>query len=586
MTRPKKENIFLCNGAKCKGAEAMVLDYRASADERNVNLKLPQFVDQFNYLPDRILDLMEIAAYVFAADRSCRRGPKDAVIYNSWSRKMRFIVKVRDYDFWKQGAVNKALCDALKFMTGDEQYTFEFKPGHRTPPSGLFDREEFSLKVDKPTSVLLFSGGLDSLSGTVQQLENSDNDLLLISHRSGMPGTKKTQKLLVNALKGKHEGRIKHFSFECGLLGGRAPDETQRTRAFLFCSIAFAVAHQAGLNKCFAFENGVTSFNFARREDARKGRTSRTTHPKTHALLGQFLSRVSGQDFEIENPFWDQSKTDVISALGNSGSKELISSAVSCSSTFNPLGSGATHCGCCFQCIDRRLSAYAAGMQEFDDVGIYGHNVITQAMPDHEPKTAVIDYVRQACGFVGSSLDSFCDGRWLEVADATEFMKLPEDEAVDAIWELCKKHGGQISEGIVVVRNQHDNPLAPLVKDSLLDLLAARVHLKPYTPLEDDISNTEVVNKVFAKIDDVAAAVLPEAQRGSKTKQSASAGGKARAATYTEKYDEAREFIQKYHEDNPRVSFSQARKKAADKIDGVTESSLRKHIKKSDYPNW
>lgn len=584
MMRPQKENLFLCNGASSNKAGAVALDYRGPAGTKNLNLRLPQFIDQFNYLPDRILDLLEIAAYVFAADRLCHRGPKDAVVYNSWSRKMHFIVKVRDHTFWKQDTVKKALSEALEFMTGDAQYTFEFKGGHRTPPTSLFDSEQFSVKADKPTSVLLFSGGLDSLSGAVGQLEGTDKDVFLISHWSGLPSTRKVQKCLVDALKKNHPGRVRHYAFECGLSGGRPPDETQRTRAFLFCSMAFAVAYQADIHKCYAYENGVTSLNFSRREDAKKGRSSRTTHPKTHALLEHLLSLVSGRGFEIENPFWNKSKTDVIASLGKSGSKDLISSAVSCSTTFNALGS-ASHCGCCFQCIDRRLSAYAAGMQEYDDVGIYEDDVITKTMPDHQTKTAILDYVRQAIEFEKSSLDSFSMPRLVELADATEFMAMPEDAAVDAIWELCRQHGHQIADGIVALRNLHDDLRAPLEKGSLLDLLAARAHLKQHDAPEDDISNREVLEKLSAKVDEFGNAVVPPAKRGTKTIAAASAGGKKKAEGYAPKYDEARKLMREYNNDNPHISFTEARKKAAKKV-GVSEGTLKNHIKKSDFPDW
>jgi 7-cyano-7-deazaguanine synthase in queuosine biosynthesis len=583
MMRPQKEHIFVCNGASCKVADAVVLDYRKGAKERIVKLRLPHFIDQLNFLSDRGLDLLEMAAYVFAADRSTSRGAKDAVEFHAWSRKMHFIIKVRDHAFWKQDKVKKALSGALEFMTGDAQYTFEFQPGHSTPQqTSLFDREEFSLKVDNPTSVVLFSGGLDSLSGAVEQLEHTQNDLFLISHWSGLPSTKKVQKYLVEALKQNYPGRVRHYAFECGLRGGRPPDETQRTRAFLFGSIAFAVAYQANLTGCFAYENGVTSLNFARREDARNGRSSRTTHPKTHALMEKFMRLFSDQNFEIENPFWNQSKTDVISKLGNSRSKDLISSAVSCSSTFDAPGS-ASHCGCCFQCIDRRLSAYAAGMQDYDDVGIYGYDVVTKTMPDHQTKTAVLDYVRQAYGFNESSLDSFYMPRLVELTDAAEFMKLPDVEAVEAIWKLCKMHGEQIAAGIIAVRNQHDDPQYPLETGSLLDILARRTHLKDVD--EEDISNRKVVEELSSKIDAVGNAVIPHAKRGSKTVSSASAGGKSRSASYEPKYDEARKFMLQYNEDNPLVSFTEVRKKAAKKV-GVSEGTLKNHIKKSDFPDW
>ncbi len=79
MTRP----IILCNGAEMtpgKAAESLYrLDYLDEAT-RNVKLLLPDFVKGVYHLPDRFLDLLEIASsYVYAADRMTSRGSRDAV---------------------------------------------------------------------------------------------------------------------------------------------------------------------------------------------------------------------------------------------------------------------------------------------------------------------------------------------------------------------------------------------------------------------------------------------------------------------------------------------------------------------------
>ena len=64
------------------------------------NLPCLIFVRDVSHLPSRILDLLEIAAYVFCADRLASRGRKDNVEYHSWPRLFHFVIKVRDFDFW------------------------------------------------------------------------------------------------------------------------------------------------------------------------------------------------------------------------------------------------------------------------------------------------------------------------------------------------------------------------------------------------------------------------------------------------------------------------------------------------------
>ena len=107
----------------------------------------------------------------------------------------------------------------------------------------------------------------------------------------------------MRALREKYPSRIYHYSFDCGLANVRGKEETQRTRAFLFGSIAFALAHRLTLDSFFAYKNGVTSINFLRRQDLINGRASRTTHPQTHALMADFLSELHGGPMKIVNPF-------------------------------------------------------------------------------------------------------------------------------------------------------------------------------------------------------------------------------------------------------------------------------------------
>lgn len=482
MTAACPQRLFLCNGAARPAAvppnaHVTTLDYRQDADPRLVTLRLPSFVDQMYHLPDRVLDLLELAAYVFAADRAAFRGAKDAVEYQAWSRAMFFVVKVRDAAFWNQPRVKDKLSKAIRFMTGDFEYTFDFLPGHTTPPTSLFDKEEFATAHQGPASVALFSGGLDSLAGVLERLETTSEEVFLISHRSGQPSTKRTQASLAQALCRNYPGRVHPYSFDCGLANERGAEETQRTRAFLFGSIAFAVAHRLGLDSFFAYENGVTSLNFIRRQDLMNARASRTTHPKTHALMADFLTEVHNGPVKVVNPFWTKTKTDVFTLLDNVKGRDLISSAVSCSKTFQRMPGNATHCGCCFQCVDRRIAAHAAGLQDIDNAGIYSTDIFRKRIEEQEPRTTALDYVRQAVAFAKTTDDGFVMDRLAELSDVTPYVGMEEDAAVEAVWSLCHRHGEQVVHGLSAVRSQYDDLLYPLENGSLLQIMASRAYL-------------------------------------------------------------------------------------------------------------
>ena len=179
-------HIFLCNGAAlpehlADDEHTTRLSYLPDDPNRNVNLQLPRFVETVYHLPPRIQDLLEIAAYVFAADRCTFRGSKTAVEYHAWARSMHFIIRTRDADFWNQEVVKHRLSDALLFMTGDKEYKFDFMSGHNTPVTSMFDSEEFKLNPRGSASVVLFSGGLDSLTGALDRLCNTSEPSARVS---------------------------------------------------------------------------------------------------------------------------------------------------------------------------------------------------------------------------------------------------------------------------------------------------------------------------------------------------------------------------------------------------------------------
>ena len=399
------------------------------------------------------------------------------VEYHSWSRQFYFVIRVRDYDFWNRPTVKEKLREALIFMSGDRTYHFDFQPGHWTPPADMFDKETFQIRPEQATKVVLFSGGLDSLTGTVECLENSSDQLCLVSHRSGQPSTARTQDKLIKFLQHHYPNRIKHFKFRSGLRGIRAKEETQRTRAFLYTSIAYALTQAYSQQGISVYENGVTSINFPKRQDQMNARISRTTHPKTIHLLGDFYSQFGDSRIDIATPYLWKTKTDIFRILAECGGQNLVTSTVSCSRTFQRFGE-ATHCGGCSQCVDRRFAAYGSGLDDIDEGGIYTLDFIQNGITDRGIRTTLIDYVRQAKNFASLSINNFNYQMFSELTDLVDYVPgTNEREKVEKVWKLCHCHGNQVCHAIRKMRETHDDPYHPLPEDSFLKMIAEREYL-------------------------------------------------------------------------------------------------------------
>jgi hypothetical protein len=290
----------------------------------------------------------------------------------------------------------------------------------------------------------------------------------------------RTQDGLIRALKQqpRYEGRISHYPFLWRLRGIRAPEESQRTRAFLYTSIAFALCRALSQDEFFVYENGVTSLNFARREDLANARASRTTHPRTLALLQSLFSEIAARSISIHAPFVWHTKADVFRKMQSFGQVHLIPSAVSCSRTFQNLGN-ATHCGTCFQCVDRRLAAYASDSDDVDESGIYAQDFITANL-DGEARTTLVDYIRQARDFSRWNVDHFYNETLNGLVEVVDHLPSVADEleAVEALWKLCRKHGEGIEHALRIIRERGDHPYTEVPPNSLLQLISGREYLK------------------------------------------------------------------------------------------------------------
>ena len=494
---------FSCNGAS-DGAltDPRPLEYRRGYPTRNVNIGLAPFVRNVFHIPPRTLDLLELAAYTYAADRLVRRGRRRAVEFHSWSRRIHLRTKVRDLDFWQRSDVRRALSGCMRFMTGDAEFSFSFEGGHGTPATSLFDREDFAYPAGaRDTEVTLFSGGLDSLSGVMRTLARSDRPLVLVSHH-GQPGVKGVQKRLAKALASRHRDRVHHYGFTCTFRGVRAKEETQRSRSFLYTSIGFAICQALRSQTLTVYENGVTSLNLRRREDLANARASRTTHPKSIADLQRFLRLVADDSaFRVATPFLWKTKRAVVETLVQSGGGDLIASSVSCTRTFQR-SPNSTHCGQCFQCLDRRMAMFAGGFNNLDDPGLYAVDVIRTPIPEGESRTAAVDYVRQAASFAGSTAGSFAQEYLSELAAlGAEVPGVTDDiELTERVWELIRAHGENVRQGIRKMQELYDDPLGDLLPESLLGLVASREHQRtPAIRLADAIMRIvdEAVGTLF-----------------------------------------------------------------------------------------
>ncbi|MBA3518414.1 MAG: hypothetical protein H0T75_12405, partial [Rhizobiales bacterium] len=371
------ERLVLCGGAR-REATGPALRLALGGAEQNIKLRLEDISRAMvRPIPDRIADLTEIAAYVYCADQGTSRGgPADVGMGARWRRRFRFVIPVRDPDHWSGRAVVELLHSTLSFLSDDE-YEFEFEQASSPPPF----QDYLAFGEDDPAAfgtdrVVLFSGGLDSLSGAIEELSAKRTRIALVSHRSS-PKVHDHQKRLVRALKHRFPKRILHVPILLTRQRGLPVREfTQRTRSFLYSALGCAVGHLLGNNSVRFYENGVVSINLPISEQVVGARATRTTHPLVLDLFRRFFSAALGASIFLDNPFIWRTKSEVVRAIVVSGCGDLIRETVSCTRVHEATKLH-THCGCCSQCLDRRFGVLAAAAGEHDPVEMYRIELLT-----------------------------------------------------------------------------------------------------------------------------------------------------------------------------------------------------------------
>lgn len=480
---PKIVQVFcgeLCNSNECNSDIVNLLNRDVNGISSNITIGYEKFVLNPEALPSRIIDLLQIAAYVFCADRLVNRGERDSVNNDSWARAFEFHIPVIDIDFWGKANLQKTMCDALQFMTGDRKFSFSFEEATqsvfdtRNKQISLFTDEISAVSGASNLDVMLFSGGLDSLAGAIQCLnDHQDRNICLVSHKSNNSVTH-TQKTITKHLKNKYNDRVLPYGFECHNRSIQSRDETQRSRMFLFSAIAFSICNCFDRHEFYVYENGITSINLPKQGDVINSRASRTTHPKTLGLLKKFYN-LFDNSFDIIVPYYNKTKTDVLHVFRKYGEESIISSSVSCSATRNKPGIS-THCGCCSQCIERRFATYASGLVDFDVT--YAEDFIRD-VPNNETKQRLYNTLRLACAEKALTLGEFISNYPDDLVNVIEFWPCDNpDDSLAEIFGLFSRFGDSVLEAAKNMQQKYDDLSVPVVENSFIYMLANREYLK------------------------------------------------------------------------------------------------------------
>ena len=332
------------------------------------------------------VDVLVLAAMVHAADTRISRVQTSQ---DAWTRELGIGVPVSDPERWN--AARPLIERMLRFLTGDHwAVTFRSRPEGlpdfvRRPIEGLQDHG-----FDR---VALFSGGLDSLIGAIDRLEEGAFPLFVSHGGEGAvsaPQRDLFKELAASYSDGEHEPRRIRIgmAFNDEIARGIRREDTTRGRSFLF--IALAAMAGSGLGRRFELEvpeNGLIALNVPL-DPVRLGSLStRTTHPYYLHRWNELLTTV-GIDGAIVNRYYNKTKGEMMDGCLNPNLlRKVAGASLSCAhpsaGRWDKSATGRlSHCGHCVPCIIRQAAFDHAWGRGNDPTGyrvdIHGQRLSTK----------------------------------------------------------------------------------------------------------------------------------------------------------------------------------------------------------------
>ena len=330
----------------------------AFVEDDNLIIGAKELHAQFGDLSTIEHDLLTLASAVLAADRASKRGERE-----EFNRKISMDISL--YNVAKFYPLLADFRRILRFLSKDA-WTLSLRQTKVAPKWGGLDDEK-CITQQEDGSVLLFSGGLDSLAAAVEF--GVKEKLLLVSHITKNRITDHAQDELASKLKKKSLISDHMQIFVSSRNGGPTDvvhdhEPSQRTRSVVFMILGAIVARRSRRHKLiFMAENGQMAIHLPLSAGRIGAFSTNTAHPSILNQMTSFLSAVLGIPLQLVNPYVYETKAKVVARI-LAGFPEGIPISTSCWRNARVSVDDINHCGGCVPCLIRRIAIAANGEDE------------------------------------------------------------------------------------------------------------------------------------------------------------------------------------------------------------------------------
>ncbi|MPL54995.1 hypothetical protein SDC9_00462 [bioreactor metagenome] len=372
-------------------------------------------------------DFFLVSAIVYGVDNLLSRA-----IYSNdgWTRDIEVEFPVNNLVVWS--GKEEKLKQILDFLTGDNwQISFReiedvdlFQP--RTNRRKIPTYNKASIK-----SVTLFSGGLDSLIGAIDELEKLSNNerILLVSHfDSKSPGPNGDQRKLLRHLMIQYPNKIYWIQSKLALSrkdsdGNRVTIENNyRSRSLFFIGLG---CYLSPTNDLIIPENGTISINYPLTPSRVSSLSTRTTHPYVLKNTQELFVDL-GLRTIIFNPYSLKTKGEMFIKCKNpTFLQNIYQDSVSCGKrgrrNYHFDNQNEKHnCGRCMPCIYRRAALNKAGL---DNENHYGNFITKVSSLGNNDLPALFSYLKRDIPLEKMIRDLLVNGN-IDIINLTDYAEM------------------------------------------------------------------------------------------------------------------------------------------------------------------
>lgn len=368
--------------------QVKVVDHNKSINDGFVKIAVKDFTmfhASNKLMPSIVADLVDLASAIDVVDRISAR--KDDL-----PCRIHVTLPVRNPEILGKPHIQEKLQSILHWYTGDQWFiTFtNYTKYGRTPELQKFLFKDY----EHPTTVALWSGGLDALAGLYHQLVNDSTGHYTLFGAGSNNIIFNTQKEVAKSVKEKFSNRTQLIQLPISLSQSKSLTKnfSQRARGLVFILLGVACSYLLGQNTLHVYENGIGAFNLPFTKSEVGLDHSRSVHPLSLHYISNLVSDILETSFSIYNPFLFSTKSQMCSLLRQNTETNLIFQTITCDRRHRKKVS---QCGYCSSCLLRRQALAAQGIEDRTGYVIKELPSKGQVIPDDTSYRAMLFQVEE-----------------------------------------------------------------------------------------------------------------------------------------------------------------------------------------------